>query len=103
MRNKTNQSSRFCFLFLLSDRTFAFSLVLRSQVRVSLALGPKEYTLVLVRFPIGATHAPFKGDIGAVWSAHAARLIPLVHFAPLSRTTVHIFTSLCRINKEGYE
>lgn len=61
---------------------------------MSLALGPKDCTLVPVRFPIGATHRPFKGHIGAVWGAHTAGFIPLVHFAPLSRTTVHIITSL---------
>lgn len=70
---------------------------------MSLALGPKEGTLVPVRFPIGAAHRPFKGDIGAVWGTYAAGLIPLVHFAPLSRTTVHIITSLCGINKEGHD
>lgn len=60
-----------------------------------LALGPKEGTLVPVGFPIRAAHRPLKGDVGAVWGAHAPRLILLVHFALLSGTAVHIIAGLC--------
>lgn len=73
---------------------FAFSLVLCGHVRMPLALGPKKCTLVPVGFPIGATHRTLESDIGAVWGTHTPGLIPLVHFALLSRTTIHIVTRL---------
>lgn len=75
-------------------RLFAFSLVLYDQVGMFLALGPEKGTLVPVCFSIRAAHRPLKGDVGAIWGAHAPRLIPLVHFALLSETTVHIIAGL---------
>lgn len=103
-----NQVMRWTVTYILGDisersekvwrPTFAFSLVLYGQVGMFLALGPEEGTFGPVRFPIRATHRPLQGDVGAVWGAHTPRFIPLVHFALLSGTTVHIIASLCRIN-----
>lgn len=67
-----------------------------------LALGPEKGALVPVGLPVRAAHRTFKDDVGAVWGAHAARFIPLVHFALLSGTTVDIIASLCWINTNKY-
>lgn len=70
--------------------TFALSLVLYIQVRVSFALRLQQRALVLVGLPVGAADGSLPGDVGAVWCANAARLTPPVHLAPLSGAAVNI-------------
>lgn len=70
--------------------TFALSLVLHIQVRVSFAFSLQQRALVLVGLPVGAADGSLPGDVGAVWCANAARLTPPVHLAPLPGTAVNI-------------
>lgn len=50
----------------------------------------QQRALVLVGLSIRAAHRPLPGDVGAVRRAHAARLTPPVHLAPLPGPAVNI-------------
>lgn len=63
-------------------------MVLDLQVGMVSASGPEHGTLVPVGLSIGPTDGPLPCDVGAVWSTHTPRLVPLVHLASLPRTTV---------------
>lgn len=70
--------------------TLALSLVLHVQVRVTFAFSLQQRAFVFVGLAVWAANRSLPGDVGAVWSAHAARLTSSVHLAPLSRTAINI-------------
>lgn len=72
---------------------FAISLVHDLQVRVTLAAGHQESTLVLVGVPITPADSMLSGDVGTVWGANALRTSNL-HLAHLPRATLHPLTCL---------
>lgn len=74
----------------VTARFLAFTLVLHVQVWVAFAFRLEQCALVFVGLSVGAADGSLPGDVGAVWRAHAPRLTPPVHFAPLARPAVHI-------------
>lgn len=75
-------------------RTFTFALVLHIQFGHSFTFGLEQGTFVLVGLSIQATDGALPGDVGAVWGAHTAWLVLLVHLTLLSGTTVDILARL---------
>lgn len=60
----------------------------------SFTFGLEQGTFVLVGLSIQATDGALPGDVGAVWGAHTAWLVLLVHLTLLSGTTVDILARL---------
>lgn len=57
---------------------------------MAFAFSLEQRALVFVGLPVRATYGSFPGDVGAVGRAHAARLAPSVHLAPLPGAAVDV-------------